>query len=197
MQGVELARRGDICDSAGMDLRTEIVRWLRVDDPTDSHDEVLGAAGDLLERVPPERARYLAAFAYLLGRVAAVDLHVGDDERSLIVRLVAEEGALTADESEAVVTLALADARRLGGTRNIEVTRVFASESTREQQMGVLRCLFAVSAADGSVTVREDNEIRTISRELRIEHQDFIRARLQVQEHLAVCAPGPRHAASR
>jgi hypothetical protein len=43
-----------------------------------------------------------------------------------------------------------------------------------------------VSAADLSVEVREDNEIRRVSREMKIEHSDFINARAEVREHLAV-----------
>jgi uncharacterized tellurite resistance protein B-like protein len=101
-------------------------------------------------------------------------------------RLVAQEGALSTDEASAVVTLALAEGHRFGGTHNLQVTREFAAQTTHEERMGLLRCLFAVSAADTNVTVLEDNEIRGITRELRIEHADFIRARDEVRAHLAV-----------
>ena len=43
-----------------------------------------------------------------------------------------------------------------------------------------------------SVIVSEDNEIRRISRELKIEHADFIHARAEVRDHLAVLRPRPR-----
>jgi uncharacterized tellurite resistance protein B-like protein len=43
-----------------------------------------------------------------------------------------------------------------------------------------------MSAADASVQVVEDNEIRRITQELKIEHADFVRARMEVREHLAV-----------
>ena len=66
------------------------------------------------------------------------------------------------------------------------VAREFAALATSGERLALLRCLFAVSAADESVAVREDNEIRQISRELRIEHADFIAARAEVRQHLAV-----------
>ncbi len=103
-----------------------------------------------------------------------------------MLRLVAQEGSLTAEEASAVVSLAVDEFRRLGGTHNLIVAREFAALTTVEERLALLRCLFAVSAADQSVAVREDNEIRQISRELKIEHADFISARAEVRNHLAV-----------
>ena len=172
-----------------MGLGSDLFRWLGVEQ-TDTDRAVLDSVRDVLDHLEPTRARYLAAFAYLLGRVAGADLQVSDAEHRVMDRLVAEEGNLSAEEAAAVVALALAEARHFGGTHNLHVTQEFAAHATPEQRMGLLRCLFAVSAADQNVTVREDNEIRVITRELRIEHADFIRARGEVREHLAVLRGG-------
>lgn len=139
-----------------------------------------------LDTMPPDRARYVAAFAYLLARVANVDSHVSPDELDLMHRAVQKEADLTDDESAVIVGLALGDTQRFAGTHNLEVTREFMTLSTHDQRLGLLRCLFAVSAADDSVATAEDNEIRRITRELKIEHADFIEARAEVKAHLAV-----------
>jgi uncharacterized tellurite resistance protein B-like protein len=151
---------------------------------------VLDRAAAALDTFAPERARYVAAFAYLLARVAGADAQVTADELDLMHRLVQREAGLSDEESKAVVDLALGDSVRFGGTHNLEVTREFMSLSTAEQRLGLLRCLFAVSAADDSVATTEDNEIRRISRELRIEHAEFVQARAEVREHLAVLNKG-------
>ncbi len=161
----------------------DVLGWLGVERPA-AEPEVLDAVTGVLDRLDAARARYVAAFAYLLGRVAGADHQVSEAERAVMKALVAREGALTVDEAALVATLALDEHRRFGGTHNLIVARHFAAESSVEQRMGLLRCLFAVSAADGSVETREDNEIRQISRELHIEHHDFIRARLEVRDHL-------------
>jgi uncharacterized tellurite resistance protein B-like protein len=163
----------------------DICRWLGIERP-EHEPEVLEAVCEVLDRLTPARARYVAAFAYLLGRVAGADVEITAAERNVMERLVAQEGALSTDEASAVVTLALAEGHRFGGTHNLQVTREFAALTKHEERMGLLRCLFAVSAADTNVTVLEDNEIRGITRELRIEHADFIRARDEVRAHLAV-----------
>jgi uncharacterized tellurite resistance protein B-like protein len=163
----------------------DVWRWLGFERPVSEHN-VLDSVVDVLESLDPNRARYVAGFAYLLGRVAAADSHVSADEAALMQQLVAEEGGLSAGEAEAVVRLALDDNRRFGGTHNVIVTRELAAVTTNEQRLGILRCLFAMSAADASVLVVEDNEIRRITQELKIEHADFVRARMEVREHLAV-----------
>lgn len=162
-----------------------LLTWIGVDASV-VEPAVLDRAAAALDGLPPDRARHIAAFAYLLARVAGVDSRVTSDEMDLMHRLVQREAELTDDEATAVVDLALGDAVKFAGSHNLDVTREFMALSTPDQRLGLLRCLFAVSAADDSVATAEDNEIRRISRELKIEHGDFIRARAEVREHLAV-----------
>lgn len=162
-----------------------LLKWIGVDEGT-LEPGVLDRTTAALDTLPPERARYLAAFAYLLARVAGVDAQVTPDEMDLMHRLVQREAELTDQESTVIVDLALGDTHRFAGTHNLEVAREFMALSTPAQRMALLRCLFAVSAADDNVVIAEDNEIRRISRELKIEHADFIAARAEVKQHLAV-----------
>ena len=167
----------------------DVWRWLGFERPV-AEREVLDGVLDVLEHLEPARARYVAGFAYLLGRIAGADSHVDAGETAVMTRLVMEEGGLSDGEAEAVVRLALDDHRRFGGTHNLIVTRELADVTTPEQRLGILRCLFAMSASDASVQVVEDNEIRRITLELKIEHADFVRARMEVREHLAVLRSG-------
>jgi hypothetical protein len=78
-----------------------------------------------------------------------------------------------------------------GGTENFLVTREFNKIATREQKVALLDCLFAVSSSDESISVTEDNEIRQITSELRLDHADFIAARSRYRQHLAVLKEPP------
>lgn len=144
---------------------------------------------DALGVLEPRRARYLAAFAYILSRVAHVDQHVSDRETAAIERIVAEEGHLPPQQATLVVEIAKAQSVLFGGVEDFLVTREFAKEATHDEKLELLRCLFAVSAADETIATSEDNEIRRISRELRIEHGDYIAARLAHRTHLGVLKP--------
>ena len=70
-------------------------------------------------------------------------------------------------------------------TEDFLVSRRFREISTQQQRMELLECVFAVSAADESITVVEEGQARQISKELGLTHNDFIRARHDYREHLA------------
>ncbi|HVN78902.1 MAG TPA: TerB family tellurite resistance protein [Terriglobia bacterium] len=58
--------------------------------------------------------------------------------------------------------------------------------ASREQKLSLLHCLYAVSAASGSVSGVEENEIRQIAGELNLRHEDYISVRLQYRDYLEV-----------
>ncbi len=144
---------------------------------------------DALDTLEPGRARHIAAFAYILSRVAHVDQHVSDEETRVIERVIAREGQLPPAQAMLVVEIAKAQSVLFGGIEDFQVTRDFASRATHEEKLALLHCLFAVSSADERIAVIEDNEIRRISRELRIEHADYIAVRVTHREHLGVLKP--------
>ncbi len=139
-----------------------------------------------LDQLPHEQARFVAAFAYILGRVANADLNISGAETRSMERIVVEQAGLPPEQAVIVVQMAKSQNRLFGGTENFLVTQEFNKLATRDQKLALLRCLFAVSAADKSVSVVEDNEIRQISRELRLDHRDFIDVRVEFRDHLAV-----------
>jgi uncharacterized tellurite resistance protein B-like protein len=148
---------------------------------------------DALEGMDPVQARYVAAFAYLLSRVAQADQNISPEETRAMERIVMERGGLPEAQAILVVQMAKTQARMFGGTENFLVTQEFNEIATREQKMALLHCLYAVSAADNSVSTREDNEIRNISKELLLSHEDFINVRLEYRDYLSVLkdfAPG-------
>ena len=89
-------------------------------------------------------------------------------------RLVSEKGGLTEAQAVMVVQMAKTQSVLFGGVENFLVTREFEKIATREQKIALLHCLFAVSAADRSISSSEDTTIRAIARELNLDHVDFI-----------------------
>jgi len=148
---------------------------------------------DELDHLPPERARYVAAFAYVLSRVAHADLEITEDETRSMERLVVEYGGLPEEQAVIVVQMAKTQNLLCGGTENYLVTREFNRIASREDKLALLRCLFSVSAADETVSTVEDNVIRQISGELRLPHSDFIEVRSEFRDYLGVFKePGDR-----
>jgi len=146
----------------------------------DSLREILNEINNL----PPEQARYLAAFAFILFRVANADAYISDDETHEIENILQNWGRLS--ESQALLVSQIAKSQNIlfGGTENFLVTREFKDTTTPEQRIHLLNCLFAVAASDDSISSIESDTIRIISKELGLEHQDFIQARQKFLDKL-------------
>ncbi|MBI1353330.1 MAG: hypothetical protein GC160_03210 [Acidobacteria bacterium] len=141
---------------------------------------------DQLGQMEPEKARYVAAFAYLLGRVANADLDISAAETREMEHIVERMGGLPEEQAVLVVQIAKTQNKLMGGTEDFNITQALNDIATRPQKLALLNCLFAVSSSDHSISTLEDNEIRKISRELRLDHSDFIQARLAYKEYLEV-----------
>jgi uncharacterized tellurite resistance protein B-like protein len=166
-----------------------ILKWLGFPDSPDTSRADVGAVrriADALDRIEPARARYIAAFAYLLGRVACADREVSADETRVMEGIVQERGHLPEEQAVLVVQIAKSQNLLFGGTEDFLVAREFDQMATHEEKLALLDCLFAVSAADQSITVVEDNEISRIAQSLKLEHSDLVRARLSYKEYLRV-----------
>jgi len=131
----------------------------------DESDTVRRIASQL-ERLEPESARYLASFAYVLARLAHADLDIDASETDAIERIVKEVASLEDSEAALVTQIAQSQAKLLGGTENYVVTREFKKISTKEQRGRLLSCLYAVAAADGTISTLEAAEITSIGEEL-------------------------------
>ncbi|MCW5964679.1 MAG: TerB family tellurite resistance protein, partial [Bryobacterales bacterium] len=140
----------------------------------------------LLEGISPERARFLAAFAYLMARVAHADFHVSSEELDRIRETLQVRAQLPASQAEAVAELARRQTVHEGSTEDFLVTREFRRIATREEMLQLLDCLFAVAASHHSISVIEDNTIRQIASELNLEHREFIAIRSNYKDQLAV-----------
>jgi uncharacterized tellurite resistance protein B-like protein len=142
-----------------------------------------------LEALPPERATFIAAFAYVLSRVANADREISEEETSVMERIVRELGHVPEDQAILVVQIAKSQNRLFGGTENFLVTREFRENSSKEQKRELLDCLFAVSAADDSISAAEEAQIRQIASEVGLSHRDYVQARLAYSDKRDVLKP--------
>ncbi len=139
-----------------------------------------------LDQLEPDLARFLAAFAYVLARVARADLEVSEAETRKMVELVREFSDLPPAQATLVVLMAKTHAIALGGTENYLVTRQFRELSTRGQRIDLLRCLFAVAAADENISSVENTEITQIGSELGFAREEIAGLRASFRDQLSV-----------
>ena len=144
-----------------------------------------------LDALPPAEARFLAAFAFVLARVARADLEISGEETEQMLKLVREYSTLSEAQALLVVQMAKTQATALGGTENYLVTRQFKDMSNRAQRVDLLRCLFAVAAADQNISVVENTEITQIGEELGFSSTEIASVRAAYRDQLSVLKDMP------
>ncbi len=142
---------------------------------------MIGAA---LSGLRPARARYVAAFAYLLGRAANANLEVSDAERGEMAH-IGEEAGLDAETARLVVNLASTLSADFGATEDFLVAREFKAISTMEERHRLLRACFLVMAADDVIDASEAHLVNRVAEELDVERADLNRIREEFHDRLS------------
>jgi len=156
------------------------------DAPPERETATLREIAARLDALEPDTARYLAAFACVLARVAHCDLDTSDAESQAMRRILAQIGGLSPEHATLVVEIAHERGALEGGTEHYLVTRRFREIASREQRLGLVRCLFEVAAADTHITTAEEVEISRVGSELGLTHAEIAALRSGFREHLAV-----------
>jgi uncharacterized tellurite resistance protein B-like protein len=162
-------------------------KWLGFErDATDGEFDSLAELEATLMGLDAKTRRYVACFAYILTRSARADHQVTDSEAREMQRILAAQTAIPEVQAAVIVSLAGQQARRSGGTDDFVVTREFDRVASHEQKVGLVDALFTVSSVDASIVTIEDNEIRRIANELKIEHSEYIAVRARHLKNLKV-----------
>ena len=141
---------------------------------------------DELDDLEPQRARYVACFAYLLSRVAHADLDISEEETEAMERIVLERGQLPEPHVLIVVQMAKTRAKIFGATEDFLVAREFNEVADKNQKLALVDCLFAVSASHEGISSIEDAEIGKIANELKLSRDEVASLRSAYQDHLNV-----------
>lgn len=176
-----------------------ILRWLGLGDHQSERGDAAGvdstAVADIatrLESLGRDRARYIAAFAMTLARAARADLEVLARESAAMVVTLERTTDLPHDEAELVAEMALHRNQLLGVSEDYLATRAFRDVSSREERLQMLDALFAICAADDSISLVEEEEVRQIADELGLEHAEYVGARSRYRDQREVLRGMPR-----
>lgn len=138
-----------------------------------------------LDQMDPDRARYVAAFAFILCRVARADMNITQSEVGAMEHIIMERSKLPEEQAILVVQMAKTQSNLFGGTENFLVTREFNRIATGEQKLALLDCLFAVASEDMISTI-EENEISRICTELQLTHDDYVAGLIAYRDYRLV-----------
>lgn len=130
-----------------------------------------------VEEHPPEQARYMACFAYLLGRVAFSDLNTSNEEIEKMEKLLQKRFKLEETQSVLICKMARTQNELFGSTENYIVTREFKELTNLQARKEMVDFLFQIAAADDSISSAEESEISQMASELELTRDDLIEIR--------------------
>jgi uncharacterized tellurite resistance protein B-like protein len=116
----------------------------------------------------------------LMAKVAQTDRTVTDEEFEAMAAALVEKWGVARETAVFITEVAAAE---ITATQDVfRMFREFTTATTEEERIRFVEALFAVAAADGEVSFDETEEIRTISRGLNLSHQQFIAAKLKIED---------------
>jgi len=167
-------------------MRDWIRRWLGAAQAPDPSSDAVRRIAAELDALPEDQAKSTAAMAYVLGRVAFADRVVTPEESARMEEIVRERSGLPEAQAVLVVQMAKTQNRLFGATEDFLVTRELAASLSREERLSLLDSLFAIGAADDSISTTEEAVIRQIAAELGLSHEDYVEVRTHWSEKRAV-----------
>ena len=139
-----------------------------------------------LSDLDSDQARWISAFAMVLARAARADLDISPEELHAMQKIVHEVGGLPEEQASMVAEMAAHRNELLGVTEDYLATREFKKVAVEGDAKRLLHCLFAVTAADDSISLVEEEEVRQVANELGIDHSEFTSIRAAFREKRAV-----------
>jgi uncharacterized tellurite resistance protein B-like protein len=122
----------------------------------------------------------------VLARAARADLDISREELRKMQEIVHEIGGLPEEQASLVAEMAAHRNELLGTTEDYLSTREFRNVAGEGDAERLLHCLFAVTAADDSISLVEEEEVRQVANELGIEPPAFNRIRAEFRDKRAV-----------
>jgi len=136
--------------------------------------EETGYSGHASEEV----LRKLSLAGGLMARVAYVDREVNEAEVDHMVAALQEHWGIPDQEAQLVAEVAISEiAKNLDYYR---LSREFFEVTSEKERQQFLDVLFDVAGGDGFATHKEIEEIRRISKMLKLTHRQFIAAKLKL-----------------
>ncbi|MGD2079395.1 MAG: TerB family tellurite resistance protein [Chloroflexota bacterium] len=127
-----------------------------------------------------EELRKLSLVGGLMAKIAHLDRQVTEAEYADMVSTFQDIWGVTEEAATFVVEVAISAVDVTYDT--YRMMRELATSASEDERRHVVELLFAVSAADGDMSIDEIEEIRVIARGLNLTHKDFIDAKLKVLE---------------
>ena len=144
--------------------------------------ELKSAHSKVPTNLPEEKLYFICLVGTLMATIAHVDDHFDPAEKKALKRCLIDQFDLKGKELTLLFDVVEEQARR--GFDLYEVTTELNRVASFNDRVNLMECLFNVAIADGEMVHEEMEEIRRITKALRIPHKTFIEYKVQALDKI-------------
>lgn len=138
---------------------------------------------DNSEKTDRQKAIIISTAALLI-EAANADDNLSEDEKTRIKNILQNQFDLNKNELEEII--ALANKKIEQSISFYEFTNILNTNFTRDEKYEVILRIWEIILSDSKLDSNEEYFIRTISRNLHLDHKDFIAAKMEVKAKLGL-----------
>lgn len=169
-------------------------RWLKTSQdtalPRDAEQLEFTVRG-MLPLADAETVRVVTAIAGLLGAVAYADRNYSEEEELLVRTMLARIEGMTTAGVDAICAVLRAHIIEVATVQTPRYCRTLKELADRDLRVEVLELLVDVTAADGTVSHAETNEVRRLTAALGLSQDDYNEAQARHRDRLSVTRAQP------
>ena len=136
----------------------------------------------VISQLPEDKLYFLCLVGSLMASIANVDNHFDSTEKKALKACLEDQFSLKGKELDLLFNVVEEQGRK--GFDYHEVVSEINRLTSYNDRLHFMECLFAVAAADGEIAHEESEEIRRITKSMRIPHKTFIQAKVRAGKTL-------------
>ena len=144
--------------------------------------ELKSSHSKISTNLPEERLYFVCLVGTLMATIAHVDDHFDPAEKKALKRCMADQFSLKGKELTLLFEVVEEQARQ--GFDFHEVATELNRVASYNDRIHLMECLFEVAIADGEMAHGEAEEIRRITKALRIPHKTFIECKVRALDKI-------------
>ena len=144
--------------------------------------ELKSTHSKIVTSLPEERIYFICLVGTLMATIAHVDDHFDPAEKKALKRCLDEQFSLKGKELTLLFEVVEEQARQ--GFDFYEVATELNRVASYNDRINLMECLFEVAIADGEMVHDEAEEIRKITKALRIPHKTFIESKVRALDKI-------------
>ncbi|MBC8284584.1 MAG: TerB family tellurite resistance protein [Nitrospinae bacterium] len=142
--------------------------------------ELKSSSLGVVSKLPEDKLYFLCLVGSLMASIAHVDNHFDPAEKKALKACLSEQFSLKGKELTLLFEVVEEQGRKDFDFH--EVTTEINRLTSYNDRLNFMECLFAVAAADGEIAHDEAEEVRRITKAMRIPHDVFIQAKVRARK---------------